>query len=322
MHLLSYFYNVAFAFVWISYAKHFWQTNLIYYYYFFSSSTFLQKTKLIIVIYGVQFVAKISNIRIWKYIQTTIRFSYLEMAHSRIWKRQIFVFEMNVFSNLKRHIFRTWKRRIFRIWKWHIFLFWKCRIFIFEMDTFSYLPLPRIFRIWKWHNFCICNWHIFRIWNCHIFRVWKRHISCFKTAHFVLDNKKAWWQSNMGNVNIWNVNTRNVKFKGQRQTAKTWSEGFTVSRFQIWVDKVIWQMSALEMSSSEGARKNSKNLKCSFLSFKVSRFQIWDDKVTWEISTFEMLAFKTPSVECKNKQRKFEVKVSMWLYEVSYVIIY
>ena len=187
--------------------------------------------------------------------------------HCRIWKR---------------HIFRTWKRCIFRIWKWHIFLFWKCRIFVFEMDTFSYLPLPRIFRIWKWHNFCICNWHIFRIWNCHIFRVWKRHISCFKTAHFVLDNKKAWWQSNMGNVN-----TRNVKFRGQRQTAKTWSEGFTVSRFQIWVDKVIWEMSALEMSSSEGARANSRKLKIEgFLSFKVSRFQIWGEKVTWGISTF------------------------------------
>ena len=79
-------------------------------------------------------------------------------------------------------------------------------------------------------------------------------------------------------------------------------------------------MSALEMSSSEGTRTNSKNLKCSFQSFKVSRFQICGDKVTWGISTFEMLAFKTPSVECKDKQRKFEV--SMWLYEVSYVTIY
>ena len=115
--------------------------NLLLRLLFFSSSTFLQKIKLIIVIYGVQFVAKISNIRIWKYIKTTIRFSYLKMAHSRIWKRQIFVFEMNVFSNLKRHIFRTWKRRIVRIWKWHIFLFWKCRIFVFERDTFSYLQL-------------------------------------------------------------------------------------------------------------------------------------------------------------------------------------
>ena len=35
-----------------------------------------------------------------------------------------------------------------------------------------------------------------------------------------------------------------------------------------------------------------------------------------------MLAFEIPSVECKDKQRTFEVKVSMWLYEVSYVTIY
>ena len=38
--------------------------NLLLRLLFFSSSTFLQKIKLIIVIYGVQFVAKISNIRI------------------------------------------------------------------------------------------------------------------------------------------------------------------------------------------------------------------------------------------------------------------
>ena len=168
--------------------------NLLLRLLFFSSSTFLQKIKLIIVIYGVQFVAKISNIRIWKYIQTTIRFSYLEMAHSRIWKRQIFVFEMNVFSNLKKAHFSYLKKTHFSYLK---------------MTHFSFLKMPdfricnwHIFRIWNWHNFRICNWSIFRIWNCHIFRVWKRHISCFKTAHFVLDNKKAWWQSNMGNVNI------------------------------------------------------------------------------------------------------------------------
>ena len=248
-----------------------------------------------------------------------------------------FVFGNGTFSYLKKTDFRIWNECIFEFEKGTFFVLEKDAFFVFENDTFFFFEnagFPylkwtlfricnwRIFRIWNWHNFRICNWQIFRIWNCHIFRVWKRHISCFKTAHFVLDNKKAWWQSNMGNVNTRNVNTRNVKFRGQRQTAKTWSEGFTVSRFQIWVDKVIWQMSALEMSSSEGARTNSKTLKCSFLSFKVSRFQIWDDKVTWKISTFEMLAFKTPSVECKNKQRKFKVKVSMWLYEVSYVTIY
>ena len=37
----------------------------------------------------------------------------------------------------------------------------------------------------------------------------------------------------------------------------------------------------------------------------------WGDKVTWGISTFEMLACEIRSVECKDKQRKFEVKVSM-----------
>ena len=35
-----------------------------------------------------------------------------------------------------------------------------------------------------------------------------------------------------------------------------------------------------------------------------------------------MLTFETSSVEGKDKQRKFEVKVSMWLYEVSYDTIY
>ena len=37
----------------------------------------------------------------------------------------------------------------------------------------------------------------------------------------------------------------------------------------------------------------------------------WGDKVTWGISTFEMLACEIPSVECKDKQRKFKVKVSV-----------
>ena len=37
----------------------------------------------------------------------------------------------------------------------------------------------------------------------------------------------------------------------------------------------------------------------------------WGDKVTWVVSTFKMLAFEIPSVECKDKQRTFEVKVSM-----------
>ena len=49
---------------------------------------------------------------------------------------------------------------------------------------------------------------------------------------------------------------------------------------------------------------------------------MWDGKVTWRIPTFEMLAFKIQSVECKDKQQKFKVKVSMWLYDVSFVTIY
>ena len=56
-------------------------------------------------------------------------------------------------------------------------------------------------------------------------------------------------------------------------------------------------MSTLEMSSSERAKTNSKNLRSSFQSFKVSRFQIWGYKATWEISTFEMLAFQIWSVD-------------------------
>ena len=35
-----------------------------------------------------------------------------------------------------------------------------------------------------------------------------------------------------------------------------------------------------------------------------------------------MLAFEISSVNDKDKERKFEVKVLMWLYEVSYVTIY
>ena len=80
-------------------------------------------------------------------------------------------------------------------------------------------------------------------------------------------------------------------------------------------------MPTFEMSSSEWARTNGENLRCSFQSFKVPRFQIQGDKVTWEIPIFEMLAFEISSVKDKYKQRKFEVKVLMWLYEVSYVII-
>ena len=115
-------------------------------------------------------------------------------------------------------------------------------------------------------------------------------------------------------VNIRNVNIWNFKFRGQGQTAKIWREGFKVSRFQIGGDKVIREMSTFEMSNSEGAGTNNKNLKCNFQSFNVSRVQIWVEKVTWEIATSEMQAFEMSSVEGK-------VKVLMWRYEVSYVTI-
>ena len=47
--------------------------------------------------------------------------------------------------------------------------------------------------------------------------------------------------------------------------------------------------------------------------FKISRFQIWGDKVILEMSAFEILVFEISSVEGKDKQLKFEVKVSVWL---------
>ena len=77
----------------------------------------------------------------------------------------------------------------FCIWKGHFFVFAISTFFVFEIATFF---------VFENSTFRICNWHIFRIW--------KQHISYFKTAHFVFDNKKATWQSNMGNDNIRNVN--------------------------------------------------------------------------------------------------------------------
>ena len=53
---------------------------------------------------------------------------------------------------------------------------------------------------------------------------------------------------------------------------------FKVSRFQIWIDKVIWKMSTLEVPSSDEARTNSKNLKLQ--AFKVSSFQGFKFEVT------------------------------------------
>ena len=153
------------------------------------------------------------------------------------------------------------------IWNEHIlfFIFEKDAFFVFENGTFLVFENAR-FSYLKWTPFHIYKWRIFRIWNWHIFLIWKRHISYFKTAHFIFDNKKTLWQSNMGNVNIRNVNIWYVTFRGKRQTAKQVLkfQGFKVSSFQIWGDKVLWELPTLEMSNSEGARTHSKNLRCSF----------------------------------------------------------
>ena len=124
-----------------------------------------------------------------------------------------------------------------------ISLFWKYRIFVFEMDTFLYLKLS--------------------------------HFLYFKSAHFVCDNKKASWKSNMENGNIRNGNIRKVKFTGQGQTAKIWSEGFILS---FKVSNLSW-------------KSNIENL-------NIQNVKFWGGK---------------------DKQRKSEMKVPMWLCKVSYV---
>ena len=197
-------------------------------------------------------------------------FLHLKVTHFRIWNESIFVFEADLifvyengtffvfrngtFSYLKKRHFLYLKLTHFRIWYECIFVFENDAFFEFEKDAFSYLKMTH-FSFLKMPDFRIWNWHIFQIWNWHNFRVCNWHI-----------------------FRIWNCHILRI-----------WKRH--ISYFKS-IDKVIWEMPALEMSSSEGARTNSKNLKCSFLSFKVSRFQIWGDKVTWGISTFEMLAFK------------------------------
>ena len=178
--------------------------------------------------------------------------------------------------------------------------------------TFSYLKKIH-FSYLKMTYFSFLKMPDFRIWNGHFF--------VFATDTFLLFE--------IGTIFVFVIDTF---FGFEIATFFGFENGtFPISKLHIsfltikrLCDKVTWGMPTFEMSSSEGkqAKTNSKSLKCSFQSFKVSKFQICGDKVTWGISTFEMLAFKTPSVECKDKQRKFEVKVSIWLYEVSYVTIY
>ena len=106
-------------------------------------------------------------------------FSYLKKIH---------------FSYLKMTYFSFLKMPDFRIWNGHFFVFAIDAFFVFEIGTIFVFVIDTFF------GFEIAT----------LFRIWKRHISYFKTAHFVFNNKKALWQSNMGNANI-----RNVKIRGQ-----------------------------------------------------------------------------------------------------------
>ena len=80
-------------------------------------------------VYGVPFVVKISNIRIWKYIQTT--FFVFENG-------TFFVFGNGTFSYLKKRHFLYLKVTHFRIWNECIFVFEKDTFFLFEKDTFLF----------------------------------------------------------------------------------------------------------------------------------------------------------------------------------------
>ena len=124
--------------------------------------------RLNIAIYGVPFVPKISNVRIWKYIHTT--FFVFENG-------TFFVFGNGTFSYLKKRHFLYLKVIHFRIWNERLFVFEKDTFFVFENHTFFFLENAG-FSYLKGTLFCICNWHIFRIWNCHIFCI-------LKTPHFV-----------------------------------------------------------------------------------------------------------------------------------------
>ena len=61
----------------------------------------------------------------------------------------------------------------------------------------------------------------------------------------------------MGNANIRNVKFRENKDKQRKFEAKI----LNFSKFQIPDDKVILKMSAFEMTSPEGARTNSENMR-------------------------------------------------------------
>ena len=75
----------------------------------------------------------------------------------------------------------------------------------------------------------------------------------------------------MGNVNIRNVNIRNIKFKWGQQDKQRKLE-LKLLQFQGFKFELIWEMSALEMSRSEGARKIEVPL-FKFQGFKVSNLR-------------------------------------------------
>ena len=52
-------------------------------------------------------------------------------------------------------------------------------------------------------------------------------VQLFKFQGFKVSNLR--WQSNMENINIWNVSIQNTKCRMQEQTAKMWGEGFNVT---------------------------------------------------------------------------------------------
>ena len=63
-----------------------------------------------------------------------------------------------------------------------------------------------------------------------------------------------------------NANIRNVKFRENKDKQRKFeAKILNFLKFQIPGDKVILEMSAFEMTSPEGARTNSENMRWRFL---------------------------------------------------------
>ena len=58
-----------------------------------------------------------------------------------------------------------------------------------------------------------------------------------------------------------NANIRNVKFRENKDKQRKFEAILIFSKFQMPGDKVMLEMSAFEMISSEGARTNSENMR-------------------------------------------------------------